>query len=49
MLVLLLMMKQRMNLMIFKLKSIKRIDNLVDSIDLTLATDDEVNYEPDDI
>lgn len=35
--------------MIFKLKSIKRIDNLVDSIDLTLATDDEVNYEPDDI
>ena len=43
------MMKLRMNLMIFKLKSIKRIDNLVDSIDLTLATDDEVNYEPDDI
>lgn len=49
MLLLLLMMKLRMNLMIFKLKSIKRIDNLVDSIDLTLATDDEVNYEPDDI
>ena len=48
MLLLLLMMKLRMNLMIFKLKSIKRIDNLVDSIDLTLATDDEVNYEPDD-
>ena len=49
MLLLLLMMKLRMNLMIFKLKSIKRIDNLVDSIDLTLATDDEVKYEPDDI
>ena len=49
MLLLLLMMKLRMNLMIFKLKSIKRIDNLVDSIDLTLAPDDEVNYEPDDI
>ena len=49
MLLLLLMMKLRMNLMIFKLKSIKRIDNLVDSIDLTLATDDEVNYEPDAI
>ena len=49
MLLLLLMMKLRMNLMIFKLKSSKRIDNLVDSIDLTLATDDEVNYEPDDI
>jgi len=49
MLLMLLMMKLRMNLMIFKLKSIKRIDNLVDSIDLTLATDDEVNYEPDDI
>ena len=49
MLLLLLMMKLRMNLMIFKLTSCKRIDNLVDSIDLTLATDDEVNYEPDDI
>lgn len=49
MLLLLLMMKLRINMMIFKLKSSKRIDNLVDSIDLTLATDDEVNYEPDDI
>ena len=43
------MMKLIMNLMIFKLYSIKIIDFFLDSIEVTLASDDEDTDEPDDI
>jgi len=43
------MMKLIMNLMIFKLYSIKIIEKFVDSIEVTLASNDEDTDEPDDI
>lgn len=43
------MMKLIMNLMIFKLYSIKIIEFFLDSIEVTLASDDEDTDEPDDI
>ena len=43
------MMKLIMNLMIFKLYSIKIIEFFLESIVVTLASDDEDTDEPDDI
>ena len=43
------MMKLIMNLMILKLYSIKIIDFFLESIEVTLASDDKDMEEPDDI